>query len=182
MNLNKYPKFAGFVLLTVVLAVLVVVQAQREHNSAEHSQHNSDHNMQQSEDSTFAEREQEVMPFNLDTTLHIFQDTAIGGVQRVTANDPNDTENTALIRSHLREEAARFARGDFADPSYLHGEEMPGLSELERAGEANQLTVSYSDTENGGEIVYSSEEADVIIALHLWFQAQVTDHRDHATN
>ena len=182
MNLKKYPKFAGLVLLTVVLAVLIVVQAQREHSSAEHSQHDAGHNMQRNEDSTFAEREQEVMPFNLDATLHIFQDTATGGVQRVTANDPNDTENIALIRSHLREEAARFARGDFADPSYLHGEEMAGLSELERVGEANQLTVSYSDIENGGEIAYSSEEADVIIALHLWFQAQVTDHGDHATN
>ena len=181
MNLNKYPKFAGLVLLTVVLAVLVIVQAQREH-SAEHSQHNAGHNVPQNEDATFAEREQEVMPFNLEATLHIFQDTATGGVQRVIANDPNDTENTALIRSHLEEEAARFARGDFADPSYLHGEEMAGLSELERAREANQLSVSYSDIENGGEIVYSSEEADVIIALHLWFQAQVTDHGDHATN
>lgn len=181
MHLNKYPKFAGLVLLTVVLAVLVIVQAQREH-SAEHSQHNAGHDVQQNEDATFAEREQEVMPFNLEATLHVFQDTATGGVQRVIANDPNNTENTALIRSHLKEEAARFARGDFADPSYLHGEEMPGLSELEQAGEANQLTVSYSDIENGGEIVYSSEEADVIIALHLWFQAQVTDHGDHATN
>lgn len=182
MNLKKYPKLAGLILLTVVLAVLVVVQAQREHSSAEHSQHSSNHSAQQNEDSSFAEREKEVMPFSLGATLHTFQDTATGGVQRVTANDPNDTENIALIRLHLMEEAARFARGDFADPSYLHGEEMAGLSELERAGEANQLTVSYSDIENGGEIVYSSKEADVIIALHLWFQAQVTDHGDHATN
>ena len=162
------------------VVAFALVQAQTEHIGMDHMQHNSSRNTR--EDTDFAKREQEVMPFDLAKTLHIFRDTTTGGVQQVIANDPSDTENIALIRSHLREEAASFATGDFGDPSYLHGEAMPGLSELQAAGATNQLTVNYSDIENGGEITYSSEEADVVIALHLWFQAQVADHGEHATN
>ena len=180
MNPKKYLRFVG---LVVVLAGAVTFfgQAQTEHSGMNHAQHGSNHDAQEG-NPNFAEREQAVMPFDVSATLHIFEDTATGGVQRVIANDPADTGNIALIRSHLKEEAASFAEGNFADPSYLHGEDMAGLSRLEAAGAANQLTVNYRDIENGGEITYSSEEADVVIALHLWFQAQVTDHGEHATD
>ena len=181
MNLKKYAKLAGLVL--AIVTTFIVVQAQTEHGAMEHMHDDSSHRMQDNTDkSDFAEREREVMPFDLDATLHIFEDTALGGVQRVVSNHSNDTKNIALIRSHLKKEAAQFAEGVFTDPSYLHGEEMPGLSKLQTAGKTGQLTVNYSDTENGGQIVYTSEEAEVVIALHLWFQAQVTDHGDHATN
>lgn len=35
--------------------------------------------------------------------------------------------HVALIRSHLAEEAERFARGDFHDPAMIHGDDMAGL-------------------------------------------------------
>ena len=181
MNPKKYLRFAGLVIVLVGTVTFFFGQAQTEHSDMDHAQHGSDHDAQEG-NIDFTEREQAVMPFDVTATLHIFRDTATGGVQRVIANDPADTENIALIRSHLEKEAASFAEGNFADPSYLHGEDMAGLSRLEAAGAANQLTVNYRDIENGGEITYSSEEADVVIALHLWFQAQVTDHGEHATN
>lgn len=122
------------------------------------------------------------MPFDLNATLHIFEDTATGGVQRVIANYRNDVKNIALIRSHLAKEASAFARGEFTDPSYLHGATMPGLADLQVAASSGLLEVTYSDLEDGRQIAYRSDEPSVIIALHLWFQAQVTDHKDHATN
>jgi hypothetical protein len=54
-----------------------------------------------------------VMPFDLTKTTHTFERVADGGVQRVTANDPADTQQIALIRTHLQEETARFRQGDF---------------------------------------------------------------------
>ncbi|GAA1581604.1 hypothetical protein GCM10009789_39230 [Kribbella sancticallisti] len=40
---------------------------------------------------------------------------ATGGVQKVAANNATDTTQIELIRGHLREEATKFSRGDFAD-------------------------------------------------------------------
>ena len=72
------------------------------------------------------------MPFDLNATLHTFEKSDQGGSERVTADNPEDNRNITLIREHLEKEAERFARGDFCDPAYLHGEDMAGLSTLRR--------------------------------------------------
>ena len=121
-----------------------------------------------------------ILPFSLEQTLHIFEDTATGGIERVIAQ-PGDTENIRLIREHLKEEAERFAQGDFSDPAYLHGETMSGLSELREAGEAGKLEVAYESLPEGAQLTFESDDPTVVIALHLWFQAQVADHGDPAS-
>ena len=133
----------------------------------------------------FAERRREVaergalvMPFDLERTTHVFTPTASGGVQTVVADDAADREQVGLVRAHVREEAARFARGDFADPAAIHGEEMPGLAEL-RAG-ASRIRVEYEDVPAGGRIRYATTDAALVRALHAWFAAQRSDHGAHA--
>ena len=128
----------------------------------------------------FAERERTVMPFSLEETLHVFEDTATGGVERVVAKSADDAENIRLIREHLAKEAPRFTGGDFTDPAYLHGETMDGLNELKRAGEAGALNVRYEELPDGAQLIYEADDPAVVVALHLWFQAQVADHGDHA--
>lgn len=172
----KLKKLASCLLL---FAALSPVLAQTDHSTMNHADHDQGND---SEEADFAEREQTVMPFDLNATLHVFEDTATGGVQRVVVTNPDDTENIDLIRSHLAEEAQAFARGDFGDPSYLHGEDMPGLADLKMAGKKGLLEVSYRDLPDGAELSYTSSDRAVVIALHLWFQAQVIDHGEHATN
>jgi len=118
----------------------------------------------------------------LDKTIHIFSDTDFGGIQQVIAMDSDDAQQVQLIQEHLVEQAQRFAVGDFGDPSFLHGYDMPGLTALIDAAKEGLLTVSYETLPNGAAISYSSENLQTIIDLHLWFQAQVTDHGSHATN
>ena len=125
-----------------------------------------------------AARGAQVMPFNLDTTTHRFTPTAQGGIQKVTADDPGDTEDIRLIRTHLQHEANRFRSGDFSDPEAIHGPTMPGLAEL-RAGAA-RITVTYRDLPDGGEISYSSNDPGLVQAIHSWFDAQLSDHGNHA--
>ena len=125
-----------------------------------------------------AEKGAQVMPFDLEETTHIFEKTQTGGLQKVVADDPNDAEQVALIREHLEEEAAAFRRGDLSDPSQIHGEEMPGLKELE-AG-AKKMDIRYSDLPDGAKIEYQTSEPALVAALHDWFDAQVSDHGDHA--
>lgn len=124
-----------------------------------------------------AERGAAVMPFDLEATTHRFEPTDDGGVQTVTANAPSDQDQIDLIREHLRAEAATFASGDFGDPAQIHGEEMPGLATLQ--ANADRIEIEYTDTDTGARLRYSTNDADLVIALHDWFAAQVSDHGSH---
>ncbi len=120
----------------------------------------------------------EVMPFDLDETSHRFTDLPDGGVQVVTANDPTDTQQIALVQAHLREEQRKLARGDYDDPTAIHGQEMPGVSQL-RAG-ASRVRVRYESFSGGARLRYTTADPKLVTALHAWFEAQSTDHgSDH---
>ncbi|MBT8488054.1 MAG: aspartate carbamoyltransferase [Gemmatimonadetes bacterium] len=124
-----------------------------------------------------AARGAEVMPFDLDRSTHVFATTAEGGVQTVRSDD-GDPEQMRLIRAHLLEEAARFARGDFHDPAMIHGDDMPGLHALVMGFE--RMTITYADVDGGAEIRYESPDEDLVEAIHAWFGAQLADHGAHA--
>ena len=118
-----------------------------------------------------------VMPFDLERTTHVFEKHDGGGRQTVLA-DLDAPEQVAPIRRHLAEEAERFARGDFHDPEMVHGDDMAGLHSLVTGYEG--LTITYRDVDRGAEIEYTSEDPELITAIHLWFDAQLRDHGDHA--
>jgi hypothetical protein len=119
----------------------------------------------------------DVMPFDMNRTLHIFKPTADGGVQIVQVHD-TDPKQIALVRSHLRKEASAFAHGDFSDPAQIHGMDMPGLAQL-RAG-ASRIAIRYADRADGGSIRYKTLDRQLVAAIHEWFAAQVKDHGLHA--
>ncbi|MDW3178653.1 MAG: aspartate carbamoyltransferase [Acidimicrobiia bacterium] len=125
-----------------------------------------------------AEAGAEVMPFSLDETTHIFTDTPGGGRQDVVADDPTDVVSIEAIRDHLAEEAAKFQTGDFSDPETIHGSAMPGLATL-KAG-FDQIDVELLETADGAAITYTTQDPELISAIHLWFEAQTSDHGSHA--
>jgi len=125
-----------------------------------------------------ARRGEPVMPFDLDATTHAFDPTDTGGRQSVVADDSGDTDQIALVRAHLREEAERFRKGEFGDPAAIHGHDMPGLAVLEERGDA--LEITYRDTTRGAELTFVSEDPAVVSALHDWFAAQLSDHGSDA--
>jgi hypothetical protein len=119
-----------------------------------------------------------VMPFDLNRTTHRFTKTPEGGVQTVVADDPLDQTQIRLIRGHLAQEATRFARGDFADPTSIHGSAMPGVAELSRSHA--RIQIQYGETPPGAKITYTTSDKALVSALHTWFDAQVSDHGQHA--
>lgn len=125
-----------------------------------------------------ATRGAQVMPFDLEQTMHVFQLLADGGRQTVTAKDPANSQQITLIQAHLQEEAEKFRRGDFSDPAKIHGEDMPGLAAL-RAG-AGHINVQYTPLPNGAQMQYTTKGPALIAALHQWFAAQLSDHGHHA--
>lgn len=127
-----------------------------------------------------AERGAQVMPFDLERTTHVFEKLADGGLQTVRADDPADTTQIQLIQMHLVDEAEKFRRGDFSDPTAIHGQAMPGLAEL-RAG-ASRIDVRYTALPDGAQIRYTTTDHALSESLHRWFDAQVMDHGSHATD
>lgn len=119
-----------------------------------------------------------VMPFDQNRTTHIFRATPQGGVQIVVAKDGRDTKQIALVRTHLRDEAERFAHGDFSDPMAIHGMKMPGLEKLRRNN--GRVRVAYSSVPHGAQISYTTADPKLLGALHDWFDAQLMDHGTHA--
>ncbi|MEE6258547.1 hypothetical protein [Plantactinospora sonchi] len=132
-----------------------------------------------SRQSEVAERGASVMPFDLDRTTHQFSKTDTGGVQTVVADDLRDITQITLIRQHLTAEVERFRRGDFTDPARIHGGDMPGLEAL-RAHDG-RITIDYQVDPGGGRVTYTTSDAALRDALHHWFDAQVSDHGQHAT-
>jgi len=115
-----------------------------------------------------------VMPFDMAKTVHIFKMTESGGVQRVIAKDAGADDQIVLIQQHLKHEAERFQRGDYADPATLHGADMPGLEAL-RAG-ASAIEISYHALPAGAEITFETTDLHLITAIHRWFGAQLSEH------
>ena len=122
-----------------------------------------------------------VMPFDLERTLHIFNKVEKGGVQQVIAKDKNDAEQIALIREHLSKIAREFNQGDFSNPVKIHGNKMAGLEAL-RSAEKGTLSIIYQELPDGAQIDYASEKADLVTAIHQFFDAQLSDHARHAVS
>ncbi|MFF9037781.1 hypothetical protein ACF090_20195 [Streptomyces sp. NPDC014892] len=59
-----------------------------------------------------------------------------------------------------------------------NGRRMPGLTELEDGYE--RIEVRYRDRPDGAILIYEIEEPALVDALHDWFDAQLSDHGDHA--
>jgi hypothetical protein len=55
-----------------------------------------------------ATRGAQVMPFDLEQTMHVFESLEDGGLQVVRAKDPANREQIALIQTHLQDEADKF--------------------------------------------------------------------------
>ena len=120
-----------------------------------------------------------VMPFSLDQTLHTFDKTDTGGVQRVRASKAA-VEQVAMIRSHLYSIAQSFNARDFSAPAHIHGADMPGMAEL-KAAKPGELTVGYRELDDGAELDYVSHAPEMVAAIHRWFDAQLVDHGRDAT-
>lgn len=131
-----------------------------------------------SRQAAIAARGAQVMPFNLDETRHVFEATTTGGIQRVIANDAKNHTQIKLIQEHLQKEAARFQAGNFDDSAIIHGEDMPGLSQLRQLHK--EISVRYQPSPEGATILYQSKNPLAISAIHQWFSAQITDHGKHA--
>ncbi len=125
-------------------------------------------------------RGKQVMPFSLAQTVHVFSKMEKGGRQQVIVKDSSADKQIKLIRTHLAKIAKNFAQGDFSDPEKIHGSDMPGLKALQ-AAKRGEIAIHYQEIPKGAEILYITNNLDLVNAIHQWFDAQLSDHARHAT-
>ncbi|HET9516029.1 MAG TPA: hypothetical protein VFO95_18995 [Gemmatimonadales bacterium] len=108
------------------------------------------------------------------TSAHVFEPLPDGG-RIVLQRDSADPAGTATIRAHMEDIAARFARGDFTLPGFVHAQEVPGTAVMA----ARRSVIQYlADTlPRGGEVRIRSDDATAIAAIHAFLAFQAQDHR-----
>lgn len=108
-------------------------------------------------------RGKDVMPFSLAATTHIFSKRVDGGVQQVVAKNSNDNAQVILVRQHLQQIREEFLKGDFSNPTHIHGQSMPGLADLQ-AAKPGQITIDYKDVNGGAELTYKTGTPRLVAA------------------
>ena len=175
--------------LAVSLVILVIfagifLKLTLSHKSSTHENMDHTSHMQkmsnEERQADVAKRGADVMPFNLHDTKHHFVKNADGGIQQVVARLSDDVNQVQLVRTHLKEIQEQFLQGDFSGPAHIHGNDMPGLQQLQES-EPGQIEITYRDVKSGAELNYSMSNAKLVTALHVWFDAQLSDHGKDAS-
>ena len=118
----------------------------------------------------------EAMGFDQDKTTHHLRLYKDGGAVEVQANDPADTTSIGQIRDHLKEQAKKFAAGDFGAPQHTHGQMPPGVETMTRL--RPQIRYEFQSTESGGRLRITTADAQALAAVHDFLRFQI---REHAT-
>jgi hypothetical protein len=151
--------FARYVLFSAVLAIAPLTVAQHEHHH--HDAMNA--------------RGEKAMGFSQTATTHHFRLLPDGGYVQVQANAADDAMNRDHIRMHLREQAKKFAAGDFGAPELTHDRVPPGVPEMQRLKSATNY--KYEDIERGGRLRISSQDPAAVAAIHDFLRFQIEDHQ-----
>jgi hypothetical protein len=158
--------------LIPLLAAALLLSAQ--HHPMPPGISHEEHLKQMQKDEALKKRGAETMGFDQDATTHHFRLSPSGGSIEVTVNNTAHQDNLSAIRSHLRAIASEFARGQFDKPFAIHGEVLPGISEMEKNAAA--LAFTYEDVPGGGAVRIDTTEPRLIEAVHLFLRYQITEH------
>ena len=115
------------------------------------------------------------MGFSHERTTHHFHLFANGGSIEIASNDPADTASQKAIRDHLRMIAAKFSRGDFSIPMFIHDKVPPGAETMKELNK--KISYLVQDTPGGAEIRITTQDASAIQAVHDFLRFQIEDHR-----
>ena len=130
---------------------------------------------QMSEHSMMMQHGEKAMGFSQTQTTHHFFLKKDGGVIQVETNDPKDTQNRDLIRTHLAHIAQAFAAGDFSDPLAVHDKVPDGVPVMQRL--KGDIRYTFEQTPQGGRVVISTANPQALDAIHQFLRFQVSEHQ-----
>lgn len=116
----------------------------------------------------------EAMGFDQDKTTHHFRLYKDGGAVEVKAKDPADAASVGQIREHLRQQAKKFAAGDFGAPEHTHGQVPPGVDVMTTLH--STIRYEFHSTEGGGRLRITTADPQALAAVHDFLRFQIEDH------
>jgi hypothetical protein len=134
----------------------------------------AEHMKQMQKDAELKKRGALAMGFDQDKTTHHFRATPTGGSIEVDVNDAADAVSRNQIRTHLKEIAGAFAKGDFAKPFQTHAEVPPGVPAMQRLKGA--IRYKYEETADGGAVRITTTDRDALKAVHDFLAYQGREH------
>lgn len=158
-------------LLTLLLTLAL------QHQSMPPGMTHEQHLKQMQKDAELKKRGALAMGFDQDKTAHRFPVSPTGGSIEVDAIDPDDRASRDQIRTHLKEIAKSFARGDFAKPFQTHAEVPPGVPEMQRLKE--KIRYAFVETPRGGAVRITTTDAAALAAVHAFLAYQSREHTHH---
>ena len=110
-----------------------------------------------------------------DSSHHNFRSLKDGGAIELRANDPNDAAMIDVIRKHLRDIHASFAKNDFSAPMFVHGETPDGVADMKKL--SDRIEYHYEDVDAGGRVSMTSTDRRAVAAIHRFVKFQISEHR-----
>ncbi len=131
-------------------------------------------------DSAFAELQRRgAVGMGVDqyTSSHVFEPLPDGG-RIVLQRDSLDSAGTAIIRAHLQDIAARFEKGDFTIPGFVHAQTVPGTAVM--AARAGKIRYVADTLPRGGQVRITTTDPEAVAAIHEFLAFQRTEHHSPA--
>jgi hypothetical protein len=153
-------------LLAFSTVVMLACFAQPQDSSQEHARR---HDMEK--------RGDQGMGFAQDKTTHHFILVKDGGAIQVTANSAQDKSSIDHIRMHLEHITQAFQSGDFNIPMFVHDQTPPGVPEMVKLRNQNQIHYKYEDVAQGARVVISSANAEAVKAVQKFLRFQIREHK-----
>ncbi len=120
------------------------------------------------------ERGAKVMGVDQYMSKHRFDLIPMGARIQLQADDA-DSAGTLTIRTHLRQIAAAFAKGDFSSPALVHARTVPGTATMKARRRA--ITYRMQELPHGGEVIITTRDTAALRALGEFIRFQRDDHR-----
>ena len=149
---------------TLAYLILISSLCVGQHDPQSHQQHMAD----------VKKHGAEAMGFDQDKTTHHFQLYREGGAIQVQANDPEDTASIAHIREHLKQQAKRFAEGDFGAPQHIHGQVPLGVETMSRL--RSMIAYDFQPVDRGGRLRITTTDEQALLAVHKILKFQIEEH------
>ena len=115
------------------------------------------------------------MGFSQEKTTHHFRLFKDGGAIEVNANEAKDAQSLNQIRMHLPHIAMMFSEGNFSTPMLVHDELPPGAETLAKM--KTEITYKYEETEKGGRVRISTNNAKALSAIYEFLRYQIKEHQ-----